>query len=792
MKFSEQWLREWVNPPISTTELAAQLTMAGLEVDAIEAVAGEFDQVVVGEVLSLEKHPDADKLRVCQVDVGDKAPLQIVCGAANVHAGMKAPVALIGATLPGELKIKKSKLRGIESFGMLCSAKELGLAETAEGLLPLATDAPVGQSIREHLQLDDVSIELGLTPNRGDCLGLEGIAREVAVLNRLDVSGPPIKPVEATIKDTFAVKLTAEADCPQYCGRVIRGIDPMATTPLWMQERLRRCGLRSLSPVVDVTNYVLLELGQPMHAFDLARLQGGIDVRHAKQGEKLLLLDGQTIELQAGTLVIADANRPLALAGIMGGEESAVHAETVDIFLESAFFNPLSIAGKARSYGLHTDSSHRFERGVSTDLQLRAMERATRLLLDIVGGKPGPIVHVASEAHLPVRNAITLRVARVGHVLGNELPSDEISDILTRLGMHLASNQTGWAVTPPAFRFDITIEEDLIEEVARVYGYNRLALECPVSPMQMGRLPEAHLALRRIRQVLVDQGFQEAITYSFVDPRFQQMLDPGVTAIALANPISAEMSVMRTNLWAGLAQAVQYNLNRQQNRLFLFECGLKFVQQPTDLKQEMVIAGLLTGTAVPQQWGEAKRPVDFYDVKGTLELLFELTGCSQSVNFISGQHPALHPGQTAQILRDGEHVGWLGAIHPQVAKSLDIDQTMYLFELTTDSLQRGSLPAYQAVSKYPAIRRDLAIVVDRSVSAQNVQDCVRKAAPQTLLKVELFDMYTGEGIDSGRKSLALGLTLQDLSRTLTDSDVDAVVERVISALQSDFRATLRQ
>jgi phenylalanyl-tRNA synthetase beta chain len=792
MKFSEQWLREWVNPPITTAELAEQLTMAGLEVDAIEAVAGEFDNVVVGEVLSLEKHPDADKLRVCQVNVGDPVPLQIVCGAANVCTGMKAPVALIGASLPGDLKIKKSKLRGVESFGMLCSAKELGLAESSEGLLPLATDAPVGQSIRNYLQLDDLSIELGLTPNRGDCLGVEGVAREVAVLNRLNLSGPSIEPVAPAIKDTFAVKLSAEADCPQYCGRVIRGINPAATTPLWLQERLRRSGLRSISPVVDVTNYVLLELGQPMHAFDLAKLQGGIEVRHAKPGENLLLLDGQTIELQPGTLVIADAKGPLALAGIMGGEESAVHAGTVDIFLESAYFNPLNIAGKARSYGLHTDSSHRFERGVSPELQLRAMERATGLLLDIVGGQPGPVVHVVTKSYLPARKPIFLRQLRVKQVLGNTLPAAEISDILMRLGMQLTSSKAGWEVKPPAFRFDITIEEDLIEEVARVYGYNRLTLERPTSPMQMGRLPESWLGLRRIREVLVDLGFQEAVTYSFVDPKFQHALDPDIAPIVLANPISADMSVMRTNLWPGLVQAVQYNLNRQQNRVFLFECGLKFVQQPTDLKQETFIAGLLTGNAIPEQWGEQKRAVDFYDAKGMLETLIELTGCITSFNFSSGEHPALHPGQSAQILRDGKSVGWLGAMHPQVAKSLDIDQTMYLFELTADSLQRGSLPAYQAVSKYPAIRRDLAIVVERSVSAQNVQDCIRKAAPQTLVKVELFDMYTGEGIDSGRKSLALGLTLQDLSRTLTDSDVDAVMERVIKVLQADVGATLRQ
>jgi phenylalanyl-tRNA synthetase beta chain len=792
MKFSEQWLREWVNPPIATKELAEQLTMAGLEVDAVEPVAGEFDKVVVGEVIGLEKHPDADKLRVCQVNVGEQAPLQIVCGAPNVHAGMKAPVALIGAKLPGDFKIKKSKLRGVESFGMLCSAKELGLAESSDGLLSLDGNAPVGQSVRDYLQLDDVSIELGLTPNRGDCLGMEGVAREVAVLNQLSITAPVIEPVEPTIKDTFAVQLSAEADCPQYCGRVIRGINPVATTPLWMQERLRRSGLRSLSPVVDVTNYVLLELGQPMHAFDLAKLVNGIEVRHAKSDEKLLLLDGQTIELQPGTLVIADSKGPLALAGIMGGEESAVHGATVDIFLESAFFDPTSIAGKARSYGLHTDSSHRFERGVSPELQQHAMERATRLLLDIVGGNPGPIVQVNSPPHLPVRHPIHLRHARVGQVLGNDLPADEISNILTRLGMAVSGNNTGWEVKPPSFRFDIAIEEDLIEEVARIYGYNRLSLDRPMSPLGIGPLPEANITLRRIRQVLVDQGCQEAISYSFVDPRYQQALDPEVNAIALRNPISADMSVMRTNLWPGLVQAMQYNLNRQQNRLFLFECGLKFVQQPTDLKQEMVIAGLLTGNAAPEQWAEAKRPVDYYDAKGMLESLFELTACSASYNFVSGQHSALHPGQTAQILREGKHVGWLGAMHPQVAKSLDIDQTMYLFELTTDSLQRGSLPSYQAVSKFPAIRRDLAIVVERSVTAQNVQDCVRKAAPQTLVKVELFDMYTGEGIDSGRKSLALGLTLQDLSRTLTDSDVEAVRQKIIEQLNADLGATLRQ
>jgi len=792
MKFSEKWLREWVNPPVSTQELAEQLTMAGLEVDAIEPVAGEFTKVVVGEVIKLEKHPDADKLRVCQVNVGEKENLQIVCGASNVSVGMKVPAALIGAKLPDGLKIKKSKLRGVESHGMLCSTAEIDLAESAEGLMPLPGDAPVGKDIREYLELDDVSIELGLTPNRGDCLGIAGIAREAGVLNKMDVSVPKMPAVKATIKDTFPVKLTASDDCPQYFGRVIRGINSKAETPLWMQERLRRCGLRSLSPVVDVTNYVLLELGQPMHAFDLNKLSGGIEVRHAKAGEELLLLDGQTIKLQPGSLVIADKKTPLALAGIMGGEESAVHDDTVDIFLESAFFNPVNIAGKARGYGLHTDSSHRFERGVSPELQQPAVERATSLLLDIVGGKPGPVVSAQDKKKLPVKSAVTLRETRIKRVLGAEVASDEVDDILTRLGMATKRVKSGWEVTPPAFRFDIEIEEDLIEEIARIYGYNNLQLVKPSTPMYMSPIPESRLSIRRIKQMLVDLGYQEAVTYSFVDAKLQSIFDPDHAPILLANPISADLGVMRTNLWAGLAQVMQYNLHRQQNRLLLFECGLKFVQQGSDLKQEMVLAGLLSGTTVPEQWGQSGRIVDFYDAKGHLEAIFALSACSESFIFRSGPHPALHPGQSARIYRDDKPVGWLGAVHPRVAKVLELDQTMYLFEIITDSLQQAVVPAYEPVSRYPTIRRDLAIVVDLAVTAQNVQECVEKAESETLKKMELFDMYTGEGIDSGRKSLALGLTFHDLSRTLTDSDVEEVMQRVIAQLHSDLGATLRQ
>jgi len=616
MKFSEQWLREWVNPSVSTEKLADQLTMAGLEVDAIEPVAADFENVVVGEVKKITKHPDADKLRVCSVDVGQKDELTIVCGAANVGEGMKVPAALIGAKLPGGLKIKKSKLRGVESSGMLCSAKEIGLAESAEGLLPLDTDAPVGQSIREYLLLDDVSIELGLTPNRGDCLSIAGIAREVGVLNNQNVQGPEIKPVKASSKETLAVTLIADEACPQYCGRVIKNINPNTTTPMWMQEKLRRCGLRSLSPTVDVTNYVLLELGQPMHAFDLNKIKGGINVRHAKKGESLLLLDGQTVELTEDSLVIADEKKPLALAGIMGGEESAVHDDTIDIFLESAFFNPLSIAGKARGYGLHTDSSHRFERGVSPELQEIAIERATSLLLDIVGGEPGPVIKQMSKSRMSSRPVINLRASRIKRVLGARVSSNEVENILSRLGMQLKSAEDSWQVTPPAFRFDMQCEVDLIEEIARIYGYNNLPLDKPSAPLTIGALPESILSLRRIRQALVDQGYQEAITYSFVDEKLQSALEPDIQGISLANPISSEMGIMRTSLWPGLVQAMQFNLHRQQNRLFLFECGLKFTQQGTDLNQEMVVAGLLSGERLLPTWDSKPAKIDFFDAKG--------------------------------------------------------------------------------------------------------------------------------------------------------------------------------
>ena len=796
MKFSEQWLREWINPDISTEELSHQLTMAGLEVDAIEPVAATFTKVVVGEVLSIEKHPDADKLNVCQVNVGEDEPLQIVCGAKNVREGMRVPAALVGAKLPGDFKIKKSKLRGVPSHGMCCSTAELGITETAEGLMELPTDAPVGTDIRDYLELDDVMIELSLTPNRADCFSIAGIAREVGVSNKMPVNEFKQAAIEAKIKDTIDVKLEAGKDCPRYLGRVIKGVNPKAETPLWMQEKLRRSGIRSLGPVVDVTNYVLLELGQPMHAFDLAKINGAIHARHAKAGEKLNLLNEQEITLTDGCLVIADDKAPLALAGIMGGSDSAVSDSTTDILLEAAHFNPLVIAGKARSFGLHTDSSHRFERGVAASLPVTAIERATELLIGIVGGEAGPVINVTNEDDLPERGVVSLRAERVKRVLGIDLSREEITGMLTRLDLNPTETEQGWEITAPDFRFDIAIEEDLIEEIGRIFGYDNLPVSQASSALSMVAKPEAELRMSRLRQVLVQKGYQEAITYSFIDPEMQKLFDSENKAIELANPISADLAAMRTSLWPGLVNAAKYNLNRQQSSVYLFEYGLKFVPQDAEIQQEKMLAGVITGSRVPEQWAQKNESVDFYDLKNHVEAVLEVTGRASDFQFEPNQHAILHPGQTAAIrdlAAEGQPIiGWLGALHPRLQKSLGLSQSVYLFEITMKNIEEGAIPAFKPLSKFPAIRRDIALVMDEAITAQAVHDCIKESAGEILSKFELFDVYRGEGIDFGRKSLAIGLTLQDISRTLTDTDVDKELNKIIDVLKNRLGATLRE
>ena len=791
MKLSEQWLREWVPVSLDTDELAEQLTMAGLEVDSIEPVASAPAKVVVGKVLEVEKHPDADRLRVCKVDVGHTRPLTIVCGASNAAPNIKVPTALVGAELPNGLKIKATEIRGQKSSGMLCAAAELGLEENSKGLLILDKRAPVGKEITEYLGLDDHSIEVDLTPNRSDCLSVAGIAREVSALTGARLKAPKINAVRASSRAGLTIRVQAKADCPRYVGRVIEEIDAKAETPFWLKEKLRRSGVRSIHPVVDVTNFVMLELGQPMHAFDLKKVHGAIVVRSAKEGETLTLLDGTEVRIGKGTLLIADKTRPLALAGIMGGEESGVSNDTTDIFLESAYFRPGAITGKARSLGLHTDSSHRFERGVDPMLQRKAIERATALLLDIVGGKPGPVIEEITKDKLPKTKPIMLRHARIERVLGMKIAAGRVETMLKRLGMKLVKQAGGWRVQPPSYRFDIQREVDLIEEVARVNGYHNLPVRRPEAGLSPHPFPEALVRESRLRMAMVDRDYQEVVTYSFVDPRMQALLDPEASTVTLANPISSDMATMRSSLWPGLVQSLIYNRNRQQDRVRLFELGKTFERRGKATVEKPVIAGIATGSALPKQWGAETRELDFFDIKGDIEALIALTGCADEFRFDAALHPALHSGQSAQIFRNKEKIGWIGALHPEILAKLDIDRATYIFQMDLMSLKSGKLPRFAPISKYPAIRRDLAIIVDEQVTSQDIVDCISQVAGELLVNLELFDEYRGEGIDSGRKSLALGLTLQDSSRTLKDKAVDAILDRVVGALSSELAAQLR-
>lgn len=790
MQFSEKWLREWVNPSLATPDFGHQLTMAGLEVDAVVPVAAAFHGVCVGEVLEVQPHPDADKLRVTKVSVGGE-PLQIVCGAANVRAGLRVPVAMVGAELPGGLRIKQAKLRGVESAGMLCSAAELGLVESADGLFELPVDAPVGVDIRAYLQLDDNMIELGITPNRGDCLSLRGLAREAGVLNRLAVAEPACAPVPAVHDEVLPVQLQAQAACPHYAGRVIRGVNARAATPLWMVERLRRSGVRAISPVVDVTNYVMLELGQPMHAFDKARLAGGIVVRQAQEGESLTLLDGQTVTLRADTLVIADAEKALALAGIMGGQGSAVGDDTRDIFLESAFFAPLAVAGKARSYGLHTDSSHRFERGVDFRLQVAAIERATTLILSVCGGEPGPVVVAEAAAELPERRSILLRADRIRRLLGFAMAPADVEDMLERLGMACHAVDDGWQVQPPSWRFDIAIEVDLIEELARIHGYNNLPVLAPRADIRLAPCDEMALDEGRIKRLLVDLGYQEAITMSFVEPGLLARLDPEARPLALANPLSAELSVMRTTLWAGLLTALRHNQNRQQPRVRLFETGLRFVPAVDGLRQERMLAGVAAGTVHPELWSHIKKDLDFFDIKGNIERLVALLGASDRVAYKAAVHPALHPGQSAQVLVDGQAAGWIGALHPVLLAELGLTGPVYLFEICLEQLPAGRLPAFRELSRFPEVRRDIAVLADVAVPAEALLAAVREAAGDELRDCRLFDVYEGQGVVAGRRSLAIGMVWQHPGRTLQEEEVQARVDAVVALLKTRFGVGLR-
>ncbi|WP_108650741.1 phenylalanine--tRNA ligase subunit beta [Dongshaea marina] len=794
MKFSKSWLQEWVKLDKTADELAEQITMAGLEVDEVAPVAGEFSGVVVGEVVECGQHPDADKLRVTKVNVGAEELLDIVCGASNCRLGLKVAVACVGAVLPGNFKIKKAKLRGRPSFGMLCSYTELGIDVESDGIIELPQDAAIGTDIRELLQLDDQVIDVDLTANRGDCLSIAGIAREVAALNRTSVCEPEFSPVAPSLDDRIEIQLAAPAACARYQGRIIRNINLNAATPLWMQEKLRRCGIRSIDPVVDVTNYVLLEYGQPMHAFDLNTLKGGITVRQAEAAEKLVLLDGKEITLEPDVLVIADDERAVAMAGIFGGEATSVTESTRDILLECAWFNPDAIRGRARRYGLHTDSSHRFERGVNPQLQSHVMERATELLVSICGGEVAPVCEAVSEQHIPQAQPIELRREKLNALIGFEFKDEDVVSILNCLGMQVEALEQGWRVVAPAWRFDMAIEQDLIEEVARLYGYNNLPSVAPAADLKMTNHREAELPLSRLRQLLVDRGYQEAITYSFVDPKLQQKLFPEQEALILPHPISEEMSAMRLSLLPGLLDAALYNQNRQQSRVRLFESGLRFVPDADEalaVKQQQMLSVLVMGSVSDEHWDLPTRAVDFFDLKGDLEALIDLTGYADRFEFRAVTHSALHPGQCAGIFLDERQVGVIGTVHPAQQKAVGLKSKAVVFEIELEALTERLVPEIEAVSKFPANRRDLALIVDREVAAGDLLQAIKKLGQNHIVGINLFDIYQGQGVAEDKKSVAIALTLQDQSRTLEEQEIAETIDCVVEALKAEFNATLR-
>ena len=778
MQFSESWLRSLVNPSLSSDELSHLLTMAGLEVEEMNPVAAAFDKVVVAQVLTKEKHPDADRLNVLTVDVGQAESLTIVCGAGNVTVGMKAPCALVGAKLPG-IEIKQAKVRGVASFGMMCSEKELGLAEESAGLMVLDADATVGQSIRNHLDLDDHLFTLKLTPNRCDCLSLNGIAREVAALTGTAMATLPEATFMQAGTQNRKVNVTASSACPRYTGRVISGVNAKAQTPDWMVRRLERCGLRSISALVDVTNYVLLELGQPLHAFDLNKLNGDIEVRFARADEKLKLLNEQTIELQDDMLVIADTKAPVALAGVMGGTDSAVDDATTDIFLESAFFVPSVIVGKSRRLGFSSDSAYRFERGVDFATTASALDRATQLILDICGGQAGAVTEVAGE--IPVRHSVKLRTSRVHRVLGISLSSEQIAKILSRLGMDFQQNGQEFSVIPPSYRFDIEIEEDLIEEIARVHGYENIQ-PAPIQA-RMNILPrnESQRPVAKLLQAMVVRDYQETINYAFVDAAWERDLCGNSMPITLKNPIASQMSVMRSSLLGGLLESLRTNLSRKQTRVRLFEVGGCFSKSARDYVQHERLAGLAYGGAHSEQWGVPSRNVDFYDVKGDVEALFS----PHSLTFNAQSHTASHPGKSARILLDGKEIGWIGELHPQWQQQYDLPNPPVWFEVEMSALIGSSVPKVMGISRFPLVRRDIAVLTDESVLVDSLLTVMREAKAPYVEDIGLFDVYRGKGVEQGKKSLAFRVLLQDTQKTLTESEIEPSITMLVDALNKN-------
>lgn len=794
MKFSELWLREWVNPGITSKALYEQIAMAGLEIEGVESVAKSFHGVIIGEVTECIRHAKADKLNVAKVNIGNENLLNIVCGASNCRAGIKVAVATIGATMPGNLKIKATKLRGELSEGMLCSSIELGISQEHEGIVELPKNAPIGKDIRDYLQLNDNTIEIKVTPNRADCLGIIGIARDISAFYKMELTQPNIRAISTTINSSLPIDVHVPQACPRYLGRVVKGINIKSASPLWMREKLRRSGIQPTNAVINITNYVLLELGQPIDAFDLKQIEGGIIVRMAEEGETLRIAGDKKASLNTTTLVIADYKKILAIAGICGGQHSTVNNETQDVLIGCAFFSPLYMIGHARSYGLQTDASYRYERGVDPCLQYKAIDRAISLLLDICNGQAGPIIDITNQEELPKPAIIDLRRIKLDHVLGHKIPSKTVSSILHHLGFKFIEKHDTWFVIAPSWRFDIKLEEDLVEEVARVYGYEHITRVPIRTNLITTKHTETNLKLERVKTLLVDHGFQEAITYSFVNPKIQILLHPSETSLALPNPISTEMSVMRLSLWTGLLSAVVYNQKRQQSRLRLFESGLRFVPDTTinlGIRQDMIIAGVMTGNTHDEHWDLDSKPVDFYDLKGEIESIIELTGRLSEVQFLAKMNPALHPGQSAAIYLNETHIGFMGVIHPAIESKLHLNSRTLVFELEWEKFASYPVPQARKISRFQANRRDIAVVVAENIAAEDILIACKKIDLNQIVEVKLFDVYRGNGVPYGYKSLAIGLVLQDITGTLEEEEIAATVAKCVETLRQRFHASLR-
>ena len=813
MKFSERWLREWVNPPIDTNALTDQLTFLGLEVDDVESAMPGFKDIVVARVVNAKQHPDADRLRVCEVDNGESELVQVVCGAPNVREGMLTALANVGGKLPDGTKIRKSKLRGVESRGMLCSGAELKLSEESDGILELPANAPIGTALTAYLELDDAIIDIDLTPDRGDCLSIRGIAREISAKNNLPLQLREINPIASQHEEIWPVLIDDASACVRFASRVVRDVDMQASSPSWMVERLRRSGVRSINPAVDITNYVMLELGQPMHAFDLDKLQGPIQVRLAKTGERLTLLDGRDVALNADTTVIADDRGAVSIAGIMGGLDTGVDENTKHVFFECALFLPELVIGKPRHYGCHTDSSHRYERGVNPDGQIEAIEYATGLLKNISGGKAGPVADQIVESRMPQRTTITVRRKRIISMLGIEPADGNIEDIFTRLGIKHERHDKGWDVTPPSYRYDLAIEEDYVEEVARVVGFDALPRTYPAHRPQFRPVPETRIEVNAIKRQLMHRGYQEVVTYSFVDADMQSALRPDLEALALANPISSELAVMRTTLIGGLLQTLKHNQSRQIPSMQIFETGLRFLPNPQEtalgeldeyiaadwgddlqidstLQQQSMLAGLVYGQQHAENWNSGTAAASFFSLKADVEALIASAN-GVAVTFVPSDLAMLHPGQRAGIAVNDTVVGYIGALSPSLAGELDLSEMPIVFELALDALQHGRVPSATVLSRFPQARRDIALLVDESVSFGELINTIRETAPSVLQDVRIFDVYLGDKLADGKKSIAMGLILQDFSRTLEDSEVERTLTSIVDALGKQHGAVLR-